>query len=210
MSYCNQVTQLAALTYDSITERASFYSTAGTDFDIIFYDNDAGLGYLMMDSFMAGIAEAIFAHCRVGIYDYTVAYLAAIIDGNVWIDDTVISHLDALSYVDAGINYTAVSNLCLISNYGEIVDVTVSANLSAVRDRRSGAYSHLLVLAVAVQQHHNLHKGIIGVLSYQKRNGCVGSLFAHDYGAGLGGSQMLFVFVVGQKADVALTCSAER
>jgi hypothetical protein len=65
------------------------------------------------------------------------------------------------------------------------------------------------VLSVTVQQHHNLHKGIVGVLSYQKGNRSFGGVFAHDYGAGLGGSQLFLVLAVDQEADVAFLCPPE-
>jgi hypothetical protein len=127
-----QVAQLTALAYNGITERASFDSTTGADFYIVFYNHPANLRYLVMYAFVAGVAKAVFADRRIRIYDHTAAYLASVIHGNVRVYYTVIADFYALPDVHTGVDYAAVSDFCLIGNYYKIVNMAVYSNFCAI------------------------------------------------------------------------------
>ena len=198
------------MAYDSIAECASFDSAAGANLHVVLYNHCANLRHLVMHTLMGGITEPVITNYRVGIYNHTIAYFASIVNGHIRIYYAVIAELYTLSNAHAWINYAAIPNFCIIGHSNEIMNVAVCTDFCAVRNYCPRADSYLFVLPIAMKQHHNLHKSVIWVLSYQKRNRNIRCFFAYDYGAGLGRLNLLFVFGVGQKTDVSFACSPER
>jgi hypothetical protein len=132
VTYRNQVPQLTALTYDSITERASFNATTGADFHIVLYNHDTNLRYLVMYALMAGVAKPILADCRIRIYNHSIAYSAAIVNDCIRIDYAVITNLHTSPNGHTGINYAAVTNSCFIGYSHEIMNMAVPTNFRTI------------------------------------------------------------------------------
>ena len=71
--YRHQIPEFASLSYDSIADGTSFYSTTGADLDIIFDYSDSNLRYFVVNAFMCRKAESVFSYGRVCIYDNPVS-----------------------------------------------------------------------------------------------------------------------------------------
>ena len=89
----DKVSYLSTLANNSIVQRPAFYSTAGTDFDIIFDNNRTDMWNFMMLAFMCCKTVTIFADCRVGLDDNTIENFTFIINDNIRIKDAVIAYL---------------------------------------------------------------------------------------------------------------------
>jgi hypothetical protein len=110
----NQVAQLASLFNDGVAQSPSFDSAAGADFDIVLQDNNPYLRYFVVNSVMACKAEAVLAYNGVGIYDYTVADFAAVINSNVRVYYTVVADVHSLADICSGINNAPVADFGIV------------------------------------------------------------------------------------------------
>jgi hypothetical protein len=165
VTYSYRITDFCPLAYDCIAERAALDSAASPDFHVILDDYRTGLRYLVMYAFVGGIAKTVLADRRICVDDYAIAYLAAAVDSDMRIHNTVTADLNTVANVCAGVYYAAVHYPRIIFDNGKIMYVAIHTDLGGVRDRSFLADPILLVLAVAVQQNHYLHEGIIRVFS---------------------------------------------
>ncbi|MBA7694893.1 hypothetical protein ES703_103508 [subsurface metagenome] len=134
VTYRNKVAQLTTLAYHGVTKCASFDPTASTDFNVIFYNYNTSLWYFVVYALMGGIAEPVFAYCRIRIYNYTITYFATIVNSSIGIDYAIVTNLHTLPNVYAGIDYAAVADLCLIGYCYRIMNVAVGTNFRTVRN----------------------------------------------------------------------------
>ena len=84
----NQVIQLHSFSNIGAAHGRTINASVGTHLYVIFNGHDTNLGYLVVAVFGRSESKAIGPNDRACMQDDTVAYLAIVIDGCMWIDDT--------------------------------------------------------------------------------------------------------------------------
>jgi len=199
----NQVAHFCTVTDDGIAESAAVDGTVGADFDIVFDENAANLGDFVMNAAVGGIAETILADYGAGMDNDAIANSATVVNCYVRINYAISTDFGGRADGAVGIDAGIIADLSLGRDNDKIVDIDIFPDLSGRIDAGPFAKADGFVFAMAVDQHYDLHKSIIRVVTADQGVLRVGYIFAdHDSRSGAL-AHLLFVFGVGQKADIA-------
>ena len=87
----NEVGELCSFADSGLTHGAAFDSTTGTEFNIVLYDDNAGLRDFLMRSSMSGIAESVLTDHGIAVQRDAVPESAVVVDHHIWVEDAVVA-----------------------------------------------------------------------------------------------------------------------
>ena len=184
------------MAYHSVAKCTSFDSTAGTDFDIVLYNNNTGLWYFMMNTLMGGIAKTIFSDSRIRINNYSIAYFTAIVNSSIRINNAVIAYLYVFTNMNTRINYTTVADLYPIRycyKYGEVY--ATSNNLEGIAAWVPGSISEFTTWRMI--RSGAIFPGIRMGAKIGKKMGPVFEPIVKDRKEYMKGKHFIYLFIIG-------------
>ncbi len=181
----DHVTQFCPSTDRGPAQGGALNSSVGADLDIIFEDDDSDLGNLVMLAFVGGVAKAVVPDDSAGVKDDAIAKKAIIVDDGVGIKDAIAADAGAGADIDAGIDDRAGTDDGSRVDMGLRMDAGVG------------------VRSMAVEQDDGLHERVVGVAGAEKGDAIVFYIQSGNDRGGASGGEKLFVFGIGEEADLA-------
>src|ERR1035437_3204908 len=206
----DQIVQLDPVLDDSVIQRTPVDASIGADFNVVADHHPAYLRDLAPGVIVLRNAEAVGANHRAGVHQRALAQAATRIDGHAGVQAAGGADLDPIAEVTARPDHHAPAQL------DPAADIRPGTDTGAGRDRGAAFDDRALVhpgrgCLRRVEQRRDLGEIKVGIIANDARQlgkAAIGS--AQNDCASAGTGELLAVFSVGEKADVACAGTLKR
>ena len=127
MGDLDQVVDFCALPDECGSERGPVDSHVGSDFDVIFNDDDASLWNFMMTAFVLNVSESVTSNHGSGVDNDPGAYPASVLNTHVRMKYGILTDGDAFSQKDTGVEGDPIPESRMMANGDKRSDGRVAA-----------------------------------------------------------------------------------